>query len=371
MIWMKQWCVWVVGLTVAIGAAGWPGGAAAQQDKPLEKVRIGVATQVINLTYPWLTLPVALGYWEREGFDVSLIPVSGSMEAVQQLAAGNIDFAQTGASIVIQARANNNLPVRALVNNTVIDWSVSVLENSDIQHVSDLKGKQIGILSLASAGVPLLRSYLSANGVNPDRDVRIIPVGAGAPALAALQSDKVQALMFWQSANVGFENAGAKLRYFVDSRWRTWPDFSVAVHEKMLENRPELVAAITRGLVRASIYVQENPSCARKLHWEAFPDTKPTGAPKEVLIAREERLLSAQLRSMREAYVMNDSPVWGQASAAAFGQLQAFMLEHGLIKRTLDPAEFVVDLSRQVPGIDQLNPDRVREDAKACSPGER
>ena len=62
-----------------------PAGAA---DKPLKKVRIAVSTTVLNVSYPMLTLPLTLGYWKAEGYDVDVQPVGASLQAIQQMVAG-------------------------------------------------------------------------------------------------------------------------------------------------------------------------------------------------------------------------------------------------------------------------------------------
>jgi NitT/TauT family transport system substrate-binding protein len=54
--------------------------------------------------------------------------------------------------------------------------------------VDDLKGKKIGVFSLGTGGMPLLKGYLRANGINPETEVQIIATGAGAPALEALRA---------------------------------------------------------------------------------------------------------------------------------------------------------------------------------------
>ena len=50
-----------------------PSAASAQSSKPLRPVTIALGTQVVNVTYPWLTLPIALGYWKEEGYDVKIV----------------------------------------------------------------------------------------------------------------------------------------------------------------------------------------------------------------------------------------------------------------------------------------------------------
>jgi len=61
----------------------------------LKKVRIAVGTSVLNLTYPWLTIPVALGWWRDEGYDVEVLPVGASLQCLQQMAAGNVELVGT------------------------------------------------------------------------------------------------------------------------------------------------------------------------------------------------------------------------------------------------------------------------------------
>ena len=69
-------------------APAWPA------DKPRKKVSIAVSTTVLNVSYPMLTLPLTLGYWRDEGYDVDLFPVGASLQTIQQLVGGNADFGE-------------------------------------------------------------------------------------------------------------------------------------------------------------------------------------------------------------------------------------------------------------------------------------
>jgi NitT/TauT family transport system substrate-binding protein len=73
---------------VALGATA----AAAQTPPALKKIRIAIGTRVVGITYPWLNMPRALGYWSQAGYDVDILPVGGSLEAIQQLVGGNVDL---------------------------------------------------------------------------------------------------------------------------------------------------------------------------------------------------------------------------------------------------------------------------------------
>jgi len=109
--------------------------------------------------------------------------------------------------------------------------------------VQDLKGKTIGVFSLATGGIAFMKSYLRQNGMDPDKDVNLVAVGLGAPPVEALRTNKVQALLFWASAQATFENAGLKLRYLIGSDWRTFPDFTFSRLQKTIDSDPAMVEA--------------------------------------------------------------------------------------------------------------------------------
>ena len=342
--------------------------AAAQAPaKALRPVTIAVGTQVLNVTYPWLTLPVVLGYWRDEGYDVKVITVAGSLQGIQQMVGGAVDFAQLNSTGLIQANTENNVPVRGLMGTGVIDWGVGVMQDGPIKGVADLKGKRIGIFSLGTGGVSLLKGYLRANGLNPDTDVQLIATGAGAPALEALKSDRVQALMFWGSALAGFENAGARLRVLVDPAWRTLPDFTFGTLQKTIDADPAMVEAISRGAAKATLFAQTNPMCALRLHWKNYPSTRPTGADEATLVRADMRLLEAQLQAMKGAFELNGGKLIGALDPAAYGRMQDFMRKDGTIKRTVPPATLLIDRPGFVEAINRFDHPAVVDAATACA----
>ena len=343
----------------------------AQQSsaKPLKPVTIALGTQVVNVTYPWLTLPIALGYWKDEGYDVKIVTTGGSLQGIQQMVAGGVDFAQVNSTGLIQANAENNVAVRGLMGTGVIDWGVGVPQDSSIRTAADLKGKKIGIFSLGTGGMPLLKGYLRANGVDPDKDVQIIATGAGAPALEALKSDRVQALMFWGSALTGFQNTGTRMRVIFDPSWRALPDFTFATMQKTIDADPAMVEAISRGAAKATLFAQTNPECARKIHWKNFPSTKPTGADEATLAKWDLALLQTQLDTMSAAQTMNGGKLIGSMSPAAYGRMQDLMLKDGLIKRTLPPESMLYLKPGFVEAINRFDRNAVIDAARSCSVG--
>ncbi len=74
-------------IAFALGAAYfiWPPAEA----QPLKMVTITVGTSVLTVAYPMITLPLSLGYWKGEGYDVEVQPFGASLQAVQQMVSGN------------------------------------------------------------------------------------------------------------------------------------------------------------------------------------------------------------------------------------------------------------------------------------------
>ena len=287
---------------------------AAQVTSPArgeEKISIAVGTTVLNVGYPMVTLPLTLGYWKADGYDVDVQPVGASLQAIQQMVAGNAAFAEVNASAVIQANVKNDLPVRIVLSNGVIDWSVAVDADGPIKSVKDLKGKTIGVFSLATGGIAYLNTYLRANGIDPAKDLELVPLGLGAPPVEALRSGKVQGLLYWASAVTTFENAGLKLRKLVGDDWRSYPDYSLSTMQATINKNPAMVIAIARGVAKATVFALANPDCALKLHWAKYPSTKPSGADEATQVKWDLNNQRAQLDSMEEAFKLNGGKLWG------------------------------------------------------------
>lgn len=337
------------------------------QAKELKKVTIAVGSQVLNVTYPWLTLPVTLGYWRDEGYDVQVIGVSGSLQALQQMATGGVEFAELNASVLVQANVKNKIPVRGVMGNGIIDSGIAVMDDSGVKDVKDFKGKRIGIFSLASGTMQLLKGLLLNNGLTIGKDVQIIVVGAGAPALEALKKGRVDGLMFWQTALTSFENSGAKIRVFRNPEWHSLPDYTLATMQATIDTDPAMVEAIVRGAAKAILYASTNPECARQLHWANYPDSKPTGADPVTLAKWDTNLLKAQIDGFDSAFKMNGGKFIGAMDPKAYSRFQDFMFDEKMISGKLPAASFLINQPGFIEAVNKFDHQAVINAAKACN----
>jgi NitT/TauT family transport system substrate-binding protein len=338
---------------------------ASAQSKALKPVHIAVGTTVLNIGYPMLTLARTLGYWKDEGYDVELMPVGASLQAIQQMVGGNAEFAEVNASVVIQGSVKNDLPLRIVMANTVNDWSVAVDAGGPIKSIKDLKGKTVGVFSLATGGIAYFNSLLRANGMDP-KDVELLPVGLGAPPVAAMKSGQVQALLYWASALAGFENTGLKMSKLSGANWRSYPDYSLSTTQATIDKNPEMVLGIVRGMAKATVFALANPDCARQLQWQQYPATKPSGADEATLIKWDLNTQQGQLDSLADDFKVNGGKLWGNVDPAAFDRLIAFMADAKQIDKIVPASTIITTAPDFFTKVNEFDVKAIEASAKAC-----
>jgi len=338
------------------------GPSAAEDLKP---TTIAVGTTALNVSYSFLTLPKTLGYWVEEGYDVTVEPVGASLQAVQQMVAGNAEFAQINASVIVQSNIQNKLPLRVVETNTMTDWTISVPAGSPLKSVQDLKGKTIGVFSLATGGIPLLNSYLSENGMAPS-DVSLVPLGMGAAPVDALKTGKVDALLYWAAATTLFENAGLELSKTIPESWQKLPDYSLSTLQATIDKEPEKVIGIARGMVKAMLFISANPECTVKLHWAHYPETKPTGVDEATALKRELRSVELSAQSYAKAFAAGGGKYWGGVDPAGFDALQKLLKENGVIAGAMLAEDYLTKIPDFFQKINDFDAEAIRASAKAC-----
>jgi NitT/TauT family transport system substrate-binding protein len=340
---------------------------AAVSQTPLKKAKFGLGTLALNISYPWAMLPPVLGYWKDEGYDVEVFPVQSSLQGIQLMSAGNIDFVEANSAPIMQAAADHKIALKTIMVNTVIDWSLVAMESSPIQKLADFKGKTIGVSTLGTGGVPLLNAYMQANGLKPDEDYTLVAVGVGPVALEALRSNRVQGLMFWGAAITSFEVAGSKFRYFIDPKWRQYPDFSIATLQKTIDKDPKMVEALVRGGIKASLFAATNPECVRRIQWAKYPDTKPSGSDEATLIKGDLHRLAGQMEGMKQALDMGGGKLWGAVTPKSFAELEDVFVETKVLKQKLaNPADYIVGIPNFFEKVNDFDHDAIVKQAQAC-----
>jgi NitT/TauT family transport system substrate-binding protein len=339
---------------------------ALAQDKPLKKVRIVAATGVLDVTYPTMTLPITLGYWKQEGYDVDTQAAGGSLQATQQLVGGNAEFAAVSAGAIIQGNGKSNLGMKVVSTISASDWSLAVDADGPIKSVKDLKGKTIGVFNLATGGIAFLNGLLRANGMEP-KDIDMVALGMGAAPVEAMRSGKVAGLIYWGSATASFENAGLKFRKIVGDDWNSYPEYTLATLQSIAEKNPDMVVGIARGIVKAQIFAIANPECAVRLHWKFYANTRPAGVDEATQLKRDMHSLETNLDSNLSAFKQfGQGREWGRFDLSAFTRLSDFMLSARQIDAPYDAARLGLDIPNLAQKINDFDRAAIEKSARDC-----
>jgi NitT/TauT family transport system substrate-binding protein len=251
-------------------AAGLPSPASRAQ--AANKIRFAGSAAVARADQGFMFAGIPTGIFQSLGVEGDFVTVAGSAASIQLVVADQAQLAHVGMLELLTAkRTNPNLPVQAVYLQDVGSaYEIVVPEDSPIKSVAELKGKKIGVISLATGAIPVVRAMLHQAKLDPD-SVEMLPVGTGAQALAALKSDRVQALSLFRGSHAAIENLGLKLRYFTAS---VPSSVLVANTNQIAKNRDPLVRAL-QGVVMNTVYLQTNPAAGVHAFWKMFGE--PTG----------------------------------------------------------------------------------------------
>jgi NitT/TauT family transport system substrate-binding protein len=75
--------------------------------------------------------------------------------------------------------------------------------------MTDLKGKNIGVISMGSAGVQIARALAATAGMDPVSDINVVVAGEGAQTAAMVRSRQVEALSQYDTQYAMVENASS------------------------------------------------------------------------------------------------------------------------------------------------------------------
>ncbi len=232
--------------------------------------------------------------------DVDLLVVGGSNEVAIQIATGNGDVGEaTPAQAVIgmQEGATAPLDVRYFYDVGYRNiWSISVPTDSPVKSIADLKGKKIGITAFGSAGTTYGRAYLRSNGLDPDKDVTWISIGAGAQAVMAINQRVVDAVVFWDAALARFKTNGLDLRSLrIDEKLERIPDISLIAKQDTIRNRPKMLVGIGKALSKGLDFTLANPKAAILITWSLYPEAKPSDADPDKRMAQGMAILQSKI----------------------------------------------------------------------------
>ncbi|MBI2087829.1 MAG: ABC transporter substrate-binding protein [Deltaproteobacteria bacterium] len=197
------------------------------------------------------------GIYKSEGLEAELISVRAAVTAVQALIGGQIQFILTIGPQMPAIWEGTDI---VLLAQQVGRPTFSLIVSPEIQKISDLKGKKLGV-SFGGSTFAGIKALLELNRV-ADKDVQYISIPGSGPKVAALKQGVIAATLLAPPADYMAVKAGFKRLVNLADVFRDTAFTGLAASGKTVRENPQLVKKMVRAIVRGVIHTRDYPEDA-------------------------------------------------------------------------------------------------------------
>jgi ABC-type nitrate/sulfonate/bicarbonate transport system substrate-binding protein len=254
------------------------------------------------------SLPVlvaeAAGHFRGEGVEVGRFIFAGGTSIRNLLIGGRVPFGVLGTEHIPLARLAG-APLKGVVATYDLP-NIALLVRSalrnEVKTVADLKGRTVGISAPGSYSWSMTLTYLRKAGLEPERDVRLLPVGTDPGVLyTALQTGRVDALAWSEPVMSRAEQDGVAyvlVNIFDRNVTRRWMGTDrvlsnvLATTEGVIRSQPDAVAAMVAAVQKGLAYIRSHSSEEIVRLVSGNPKTNPLfqGVPPELAVKMVNRI---------------------------------------------------------------------------------
>ena len=215
--------------------------------------RIAMATPSRGLFEFPVVVAMRKGFYKSEGLDVDKIQMQPAI-GVKALISGDVDYLLAWGSAL--RAAVTGVPIKAVVGLASRPLHV-LIARQGIKTPKDLKGKVIGVDSIAGTVDYLSRVAVRHFGLEPDKDVKIIVTGESPTRLAALRAGSIDATPIDVAFAVKAEDEGFRRLVYLGDLIEL-PLSGIAVMDQKLQTHRDQVRRVVRATVRGTRFMKQN-----------------------------------------------------------------------------------------------------------------
>ena len=308
--------------------------ADGQDDGELETIDV-VLDWYPNALHAFLYVAIEKGYYAEEGLQVNIRFPSNANDAISLVAAGKADIGLYYQQDVIQARADQGVPVKSI--GAVVQAPLNIvlsLKDKNITSPADLVGKTVGYAG-TELSEALIRSIMNYVGADYS-DVTMIDVGFD--LMSSMTTGNVDATI---GCLVNHEVPQMEEEGFAVS-WFDLDDYGVPTYyegvflanDDAIENDSETLKAFLRASARGFADMQADPEEALRI---LLDNQNEENFPLSETVERSSMETLLPLMETAEAQFLSQSD-------ACWRENIDWMLEQGLIDSAPSLDEVRVDL---------------------------
>ena len=171
----------------------------------LRRIHYGTSVSISHLPV-WVAKDA--GLFAKKGLNVEPVQIRGGALITMGIMSGQLQFSGAGAESVVAARIEGGDVVLLACPSDL--EPIYLITRPEIKSVAELKGKSSAVTRLGSSTHFYLRAAMRAVGLDSEKDITILQLGAGPEMATALESGRIAV-------------AALNIRYAIPFLRRNWP----------------------------------------------------------------------------------------------------------------------------------------------------
>src|SRR4249919_2543893 len=190
-----------------------------------------------------------VGFFDKNGFDATVIFISGSVRGIQAILAGEIPIGEGGGPGLASARLAGGDVVAIAGNVNVLPYYL--VAHPSIKRPEDLKGKIGGTHIAGTTAEFALKVGLKKIGIDPLKDVNLRVIGGSLERMVALQKGIVQFTVVTEAGKAQAEKLGYPMVVDMVAMQIPFPQNGLYTSTKLIRDNPDLVRRYVRAYTEA------------------------------------------------------------------------------------------------------------------------
>ena len=202
------------------------------------------------------------GYFEKHGLNVEPVQIRGGSLIALAIITGDLPFSGVGAESIIAARAAGGDVI--LLACPVDTDPVYLITRPEIKSAAELKGQGSAVTRYGSTTHFYLRAALKHVGLNPDKDMTVLQLGAGPEMVAALEVGRIAAAALTTRYAIPFLERGWPVLVDLSTTDLVYPSSCVTSSRAFIRAEPKTTEDFLRAYVAGIHLIKKDHRFAEK-----------------------------------------------------------------------------------------------------------
>ena len=232
----------------------------ATENIAADKLRISYSA--VNATQAFLWVALDKGIFAKHGLEGELLYINSGTMNIAALLGGSVQIAG-GGPVSIEARLRG---VKLTILGNPLPWLASnLVVHPDIKGIPDLPGKLAGISRFGSSTDQGFRYLFRKNGLNVDRDLKMLQMGGDSSRVAALKTGTIHYTFLGAAATDNARALGFRVLATAQQMAIPFPWTSVVVEETWLNKNRELAYRYMKAGTEAIVALKRNRADSERI----------------------------------------------------------------------------------------------------------